>query len=68
MADCGVRTGVGSGPRRTRDGVGGSVLGDGSKKRGGRVVMGLAGVGVTSFEPARSTYRGVSGETLRGSG
>jgi hypothetical protein len=60
--------GVGSGPIRTRDGVGGSIFGLGSKNLGGRMVRGLAGVGVVSFEPEISMYRGVMGETLRGSG
>jgi len=32
--DCGVNEGVGSGPRRARDGVGGSRSGFGSRKRG----------------------------------
>ena len=67
-ADCGVRMGVGRGPMRTRDGVGGSIFGLGSKYRGGKTVRGLCGVGVASFEPATSTNRGVRGETLRGSG
>lgn len=60
--------GVGSGPRRTSDGVGGSMFGDGSKNRGGRTVSGLCGVGVASAEPAKSMNRGVTGETLLGSG
>jgi hypothetical protein len=53
---------------RTREGVGGSIFGLGSKNLGGRIVRGLAGVGVVSFEPDKSMYRGAMGDTLRGSG
>jgi hypothetical protein len=52
--------GVGRGPNRARDGVGGSILGLGSKKRGGSEVSGLEGVGVVSLEHVRSKNRGGS--------
>ena len=32
--DCGVKDGVGNGPKRAKDGVGGSNSGFGSRKRG----------------------------------
>ena len=41
----GVICGVGKGPMRARAGVGGAMLGLGSKKRGGKIE---AGVGVVS--------------------
>jgi hypothetical protein len=40
MVDCGVKVGVGSGPIRTSDGVGGSIVGVGSKIRGGAKLTG----------------------------
>lgn len=58
--DFGVSIGVGSGPKRTPVGVGGSMLGLGSKKRGGSEVRGLEGVGVLSFELVISMNRGGS--------
>ncbi len=38
--DCGVKVGVGSGPIRTSEGVGGSIVGIGSKIRGGAKLTG----------------------------
>lgn len=45
--DDGVICGVGNGPKRAKAGVGGAIVGLGSKKRGGQI---LAGVGVVSCE------------------
>jgi len=49
--DDGVITGVGRGPMRAKAGVGGAIVGRGSRKRGGQMA---AGVGVVSWEPESS--------------
>ncbi len=51
---CGVICGVGSGPMRARDGVGGSMVGLGSKNLGG-----LVGVGVASRDCGQHATDGV---------
>ena len=60
----GVNCGVGRGPMRASAGVGGAMLGLGSKKRGGKMV---AGVGVVSCE-VLSTFIAFAGDLTRVNG
>jgi hypothetical protein len=63
-ADCGVRIGVGRGPIRTRDGVGGSMFGLGSSTWGG----GYAVVGPAVFCCENSGLRNGTAKSFLGSG